>query len=279
MPRLWTRPVPARNKVLAVSLSDIAAMGGRARFSLLSLGIPRTLGDEFWRDFFAGYFALADRLGVRLIGGDTSAAPERLVLDSIVIGECSRGRAVRRSRARVGDDVWVTGVVGGAHIGLSRLADGCRVTADVDDLTQRALRRHLKPEPPVEFGRRLGESGLAHSMIDVSDGLAQDLQHICVESEVSAEIDADRVPVAPEMQLITGDSSKGLLLALNGGEDFELLVTAATTSAGELIGLAGTCGVTLSRIGRIVDRGESCIYLTGPGYRRSFTPAGYEHFA
>jgi thiamine-monophosphate kinase len=266
------------HKVLAVSLSDIAATGGRARYSLLGLAIPRAFGDDFWEEFFGGYFALADRFGVKLIGGDTSAAPERLVLDSIVIGECPSGRAVRRSGARVGDDIYVTGVIGGAHAGLVRVSRGLRLTEDDDDLTQRALRRHLRPEPPIEFGRRLGESGLVHSMIDVSDGLAQDLQHICIESGVSAEIEAEEVPLAPEMQLVTEDSWRAFSLAINGGEDFELLFSAATSAASELLKLAESCGIRLSRIGRMVERAESWLYLVSPGASHPLTPAGYDHF-
>src|SRR5258706_2625639 len=169
----YTPPRWLGHKALAVSLSDIAAMGGRPRFSLLSLGIPRACGEGFWEDFFDGYFELAGQHGVTLIGGDTSSAPDRLAIDSIVLGECRRGAAVLRGGARVGDDIYITGSIGASTAGLRLLLGGKRVSAGEDDLTQQALRRHLRPEAHVEFGRRIGEERLAHAMIDVSDGLAQ----------------------------------------------------------------------------------------------------------
>ncbi|MEP7274051.1 MAG: thiamine-phosphate kinase, partial [Acidobacteriota bacterium] len=263
------------HKVLAVSLSDISAMGGRPRFSLLSLGIPRAYGESFWARFFKGFFALADRYGVQLIGGDTSASPDRLVLDSILIGECPSGHTVRRSGAVVGDEIYVTGTVGAAAVGLDRLSAGVRVIPGSDDLTQRALQRHLRPEPRVEFGQRLGECALAHAMIDISDGLAQDLSHICEDSGVSAEIRAAAVPVAPETGLLSDDRRSGFEKAVNSGEEFELIFTAHPSSEGQLMTLARKCSVSLTAIGRVIARDDSGVYVIDPdghGHRRPLTP-------
>jgi thiamine-monophosphate kinase len=266
------------HKVLAVSLSDIAAMGGKPRLSLLSLGIPSEFGSEFWTSFFDGYFALADRHGVSLSGGDTSSSPDRLVCDSIAIGECAKGRAVTRGGARVGDDIWVTGTVGAAATGLRLLLAGERVREVENDAAQSAVRRHLRPDPPVEFGRMLGESGLAHSMIDVSDGLAQDLSHICESSSSSAEIDHELVPVAPEVQLITTDRQESLLFAISGGEDFELLFTADQEARNRVRTIAEKADISATVIGRIVERREELLYLFDQAHRRPLIPAGYEHF-
>src|SRR5215475_486751 len=199
---------PARllgHKALAVSLSDIAAMGGAAAFSLLTLGIPKRFQisnpelQTFFEEFFAGYFALAEKHSVTLIGGDLSSTPDRLAIDSVVIGHCRAGGAVRRGGAKIGDAIYLTGAVGASAAGLKLLLNGARVNENEDSLTQSALRAHLKPEPRVAFGRRVAERGLAHSMIDVSDGLAQDLLRVCEESGTAAIIDFDSVSLAPQV--------------------------------------------------------------------------------
>ena len=279
----YTPPRWLGHKALAVSLSDIAAMGGRPRFSLLSLGIPRSCGLGFWEEFFDGYFALAEEHGVTLIGGDTSSAPDKLVIDSIQLGECSQGAAVLRSGAQTGDDIYITGSIGASAAGLRLLLGGKRVSEGEgegeNDLTQRALRRHLRPEARVEFGWRVGEAQLAHAMIDVSDGLAQDLAHICAESGVSAEVDASSVPIAPEVSLVEGDKEKAFELAVRGGEDFELLFTAPGAKAKELVKLAAECDVVLTRVGKVIERGDSALRLRRDGESIPFASHGFDHFA
>jgi thiamine-monophosphate kinase len=159
----YTPPRWLGHKTLAVSLSDIAAMGGAPQFSLLTLAIPKVNPQsavrhpQFWEEFFAGYFALAAQHGVTLIGGDISATPASLALDSIVIGQCQKGQAVQRNGARGGDAIYVTGALGSAAAGLRLLLNGVRVNEAEDSLVQTALRAQLKPEPRVEFGRRLGD--------------------------------------------------------------------------------------------------------------------------
>ena len=183
------------HKTLAVSLSDIAAMGGKPEFALLSLGIPKSqISNPAWQNFFDGYFALADQYGVALIGGDTSSSPELLVLDSIVIGSCAPGTALRRSDAQVGDAIYVTGELGASATGLELLLRGERYDEAANDWRQAAIRAHLLPQPRLALAQRL--HGLVHAMMDVSDGLAQDLAHICEESGVDAIIDFDAVPIA-----------------------------------------------------------------------------------
>jgi len=275
----YTPPRWLGHKALAVSLSDIAAMGGRPRFSLLSLGIPRSCGTAFWEEFFDGYFALAGEHGVTLIGGDTSSAPGGLAIDSIQLGECRRGAAVLRSGAKAGDEIYITGSIGASAAGLRLLLGGKRVSEGEDDLTQQALRKHLRPEPRVEFGRRIGEEQLAHSMIDVSDGLARDLAHICAESGVSAEIDASSVPISPEVSLVETDAEKAFELAVRGGEDFELLFTATGAKAKELVKIAGETGVVVTRIGEVIERSDSALRLRRDGKSIPFASRGFDHFA
>ncbi len=276
------------HKSLAVSLSDVAAMGGAPCYSLLTLGIPKTNPQYrspnpqlFWEEFFAGYFALAGEHSIALIGGDISSTPDRLTMDSIVIGRCQAGKAVRRSGARVGDGVYLTGAIGASAAGLRLLLEGARVNETEESLLQRALRAHLRPEPRVGFGRRIGESCLAHAMIDLSDGLAQDLAHICQESGVAAIIDFDAAPVAPEVGLITDDLETAFDFALGGGEDFELLLTAKTSDEEKLLEVASGCGVKLTRIGEIVSAGQGREHQVLLRRRGAVTPLpirGFDHF-
>jgi len=275
--REYSPPRWLGHKSLAVSLSDIAGMGGRPRYALLSLAATRATGDAFWEEFFAGYFALAARSGVTLVGGDTSAAPDRVTIDSIVLGEVEAGLSVRRGGARPGDAVYITGELGRSAAGLRLLAGGARAREGVEDAEQRALRAHLRPEPRLEFGAEVGARGLARAMLDVSDGLAQDLGHICEESGVGAVIDFEALPVAAEARL-PGEDAFGL--ALGGGEDYELLLAAGREAEGELKEIGRACGLPVARIGEIVARnGGSALRLRRAGEVLPLEPRGYDHFA
>jgi thiamine-monophosphate kinase len=274
------------HKALAVSLSDIAAMGASPAFSLLTLGIPKQYrvsnlkSDVFWEEFFAGYFALAEEHSVILIGGDLSSTPDRLTIDSIVIGHCRAGSAVSRGGAQVGDAIYLTGSVGASATGLKLLLDGARVSESEEGLAQSALRAHLTPAPRAAFGRRIGERGLAHSMIDVSDGLAQDLARICEESAVAAIVDFGAVPVANEVGLITKEPEAAFDFAVRGGEDFELLLAASGDDDAELFEIAARCGLGLSRIGEIVpaDHIRPRLLLRRGGEVKPLSIRGFDHF-
>jgi thiamine-monophosphate kinase len=274
----YTIPLWLGHKSLAVSLSDISAMGGTPRFSLLTLGIPQPsrTSPDFWEEFFAGYFALADKHGLTLIGGDLSATPDRLTIDSFVIGHCPSGQALRRGGARAGDSIFVTGRLGASAAGLKLLQRGARVDESEESLLQNALRAHLKPEPRVAFACAI--AGLARAGIDVSDGLAQDLGHICRESGVEAIIDFDMLPVAEEVSLIVQDRDSSFDLAVSGGEDFELLFTASNDVAEQLYEIAKNCDVMLTRIGEIIENGRSPILLRKNNDVKPLLVPGYDHF-
>ncbi|PYS79233.1 MAG: thiamine-phosphate kinase [Acidobacteria bacterium] len=171
--RYGARPRDLGHKALAVSLSDVAAMGARPRFCLISVGLPAARWrSNFLEEFYAGVRALADRHGVSIIGGDTSRTPERVVIDSIVLGEVKRGRAVLRSGARPGDQIFVTGALGGAAAGL-KVLEGRAAAPPRATLTRaerRLVLRQVRPEPRVEWGALLGERRLATALIDLSDG-------------------------------------------------------------------------------------------------------------
>lgn len=293
------------HKALAVSLSDIAAMGARPRWSLLSIGIPRKVWrSSFVDDFYEGFFSLARRHGVTLIGGDVSRTPERIVVDSIALGEVARGRAILRAGASPGDHIFVTGTLGGSAAGLRLLADGARLQGlharsrednwRSPERAARSLERgagsgaartiealllcHLRPEARVEWGALLAAERLATAMIDLSDGLSSDLAHLCRESGVGAVIEASRVPVNPlAMRLghLHHLEPDPLALALDGGEDFELLFT---VSPRRLKGLPPeVCGVPATYIGDVTNQAGRVMLRDGARQRR-LRAGGFSHF-
>jgi thiamine-monophosphate kinase len=295
--------IPARllgHKALAVSLSDIAAMGARPLWSLVSIGLPQSdWASSFKDEFFAGYFALADRFGVTLIGGDISES-RQIVIDSIVVGEVGANRAVLRSTAQPGDQIFVTGDLGGAAAGLKLIELGARVSetpavaggpnsrqeadgrSELDNDTsddhaiQSLLLRQLSPEPRTGWGIVLGEERLATSMIDVSDGLSSDLHHLCEESGVGATIDAGSLPLDENVVHLCGRRALDpLALALHGGEDFALLFTVAPGNISRLPKRVD--GVTISRIGEISDQ-SGRVKIREKNHEWDLQPAGFRHF-
>jgi thiamine-monophosphate kinase len=235
----WTKPEFIGHKALAISLSDVAAMGAKPVWAMLSIGIPEKIWKTNFVDkFYGGWFALAKRFDVALIGGDVSKTPDKIVIDSIVAGSVQKGKAVLRSGAKVGDLIFVTGNLGGAAAGLELLEKGEKIKKGAKNFIQKLLLRQLTPNPQIEIGQILGEKILATAMIDLSDGLSSDLAHICRASRVGAKIFADKIPFDENLRKFLTQRRKDakaqrkenhfledLDYALNGGEDFELLFT------------------------------------------------------
>lgn len=272
------------HKALAVSLSDIAAMGARPRWALLSLGVPEAVWNSgFLDNFYDGFFKLAARYGVTLIGGDVSRAPDKVVIDSILIGETPKAGAVFRSGARPGDHIFVTGFLGDAAAGLRLIERGAQLQQPSQEAkTDEARRldylllRHLQPEPRVGWGLLLGEQQLATAMIDISDGLSSDLNHLCAESKVGALIDAACIPIDPLVTEITGRRALDpLMLALHGGEDFELLFTVASENVGLLPRRVD--GVSVCRIGEITSE-PGRVRVTEKDRTWNLEGGGFDHF-
>ena len=280
------------HKALAVSLSDIAAMGARPRWAMVSLGMQYSVWDSNFADgFYDGFFQLADRYGVKLIGGDVSRTPERTVIDSIVIGECLPDRAVFRSGAQPGDQIFVTGFLGDAAAGLRLIERGARLHVETAeeplDLSGREhtteshpvdhlLLRQLQPEPRVGWGLLLGNNQLATAMLDISDGLSSDINHLCSESKVGALIDAASIPIDPLVKDLCGRRALDpLMLALHGGEDFELLFTVNPQSLGKLPRRVD--GVSVTRIGEITEASDD-VRISEGSRAWKLEPGGWEHF-
>ncbi|HEY0657922.1 MAG TPA: thiamine-phosphate kinase [Pyrinomonadaceae bacterium] len=224
--RDWTSPEFLGHKALAVSLSDVAAMGAKPVWAMLSIGIPEEIWKtDFVEKFYDGYFRLARKFGVEIVGGDISRTPDKIVIDSIAAGEVKKGKAILRSGAKVGDLIVVTGELGGAAAGLKLLENGIFYDDSAKIWQRNLLLKQLQPLPQIHAAQDLNEYNQATSMIDLSDGLSADLMHICRESGVGAKIFADRIPLQKNLISVTDSFEEKLNLALNGGEDFELLYT------------------------------------------------------
>jgi thiamine-monophosphate kinase len=281
----WTPPRLLGSKALAVTLSDIAAMGGVPRYALLSMALPHTVSSAFIDELLRGVFDTANRYKVALIGGDTSASTEALFLDTVAIGEVTRRQAITRGGAQANDIIFVTGSLGASVLGLKLLQLGHRLDEETDaddvfsltEMRQQAIRSHLIVEPRLEFGQLLSERGLATAMIDVSDGLSSDLAHILEESDCGATLRVERIPVASSVTglSIAGMAIDPLQLALHGGEEYELLFTAAAANRDDLLAIAQDTGVPITAIGRITD--EPGLRMERNGMIEPLNPAGYEH--
>jgi len=257
------------HKALAVNLSDLAAMAAQPRWALLSLALPQA--DEAWlQQFSAGFFALAERYGVELVGGDTTRGPLNLCVT--VMGEVPQGAALRRSGAQAGDDIWVSGVLGDAALALAQLKG--EVQLPENDFAACAQRLH-RPEPRVELGLAL--RGIANSAIDVSDGLLADLGHILESSGSGAELNFDALPVSAALQSCLLQPL-GRHCALAGGDDYELCFTAPLARREAIQQISRKLDLPLARIGTIVS-GSGCTVHTEDGRAITLGESGYDHFA
>jgi len=280
--RTTTAPFLLGHKALAVSLSDIAAMGARPLWSLISIGVPEDVWQtEFVDQFYEGVLELANHYGVQLIGGDTSRTNESIVIDSVVAGECAAGTAVMRSGASPGDQIFVTGSLGAAAAGLRLIERGAHLAEQnlADEDSQKldhVLIRQLRPEARVGWGIVLGEERLATSMIDLSDGLSSDLNRLCDASGVGALIDSSLLPIDNRVVELCGRRALDpLQLALHGGEDFELLFTVKPDNVARLPRRVD--GVEIKRIGAMTNAIEGIKISEGPRVW-DLKPGGWKHF-
>jgi thiamine-monophosphate kinase len=268
----WHAPEAVGHKCLARGLSDIAAMGARPVAAFVSLAVPRELtqGRHSWTSrFYDGLLALAERWDVPLAGGDLAQSPggahAKAAADIVVVGAMERGRALLRSGARTGDAIYVTGTLGGAAAELRTLMQAPRRFRSVTVAT--AEHPHFFPEPRIHIGRALVRRRLATAAIDISDGLSVDLQHLCEESGLRAEVDAALLPLGH------GATLKD---ALHGGDDYELLFTAdAEARVPRSMG-----GVPVHRIGRMLRRqaGRPQMTMVADGRRSELRAEGWQHF-
>lgn len=256
------------HKTLAVNLSDLAAMGATPRWALLSLALPAA--EEAWLEPFSrGLFDMAYRFEVSLVGGDTTRGP--LNLSITILGEVAEGQALRRSGAKPGDEIWVSGSLGGAALGLRCLLH--EVDLEDSDLDLCLLRLHA-PEPRVALGHAL--LPVARSAIDISDGLLADLGHILERSGVGADLEFHRLPAhsAVASRLHTPLARQCLLA---GGDDYELCFTAPAEKAHMVLAAAASAAVPVTRIGRITAQTGLRVWAE-PGRLMEIKESGFDHF-
>ena len=247
-------------KSAAVNLSDIAGMGGKPVGTFLSCALPGTLGDDFLKGFFEGYKALSERFDCPLLGGDTTSSLGKLCINVTVLGACKTGRSRKRSAAEPGDLICVTGPLGDSAAGLKVILENAAAEKEEGILRE----RHYRPVPRIEEGMELAATPGVNAMMDISDGIGSDLRHILEESGKGARVDVRSLPLSAELRTVCARRGwDPVELALDGGEDYELLFTCRPGT---------TVPVPHTVIGEI---------LAAPGLRwegtdRDFT--GFHHF-
>jgi thiamine-monophosphate kinase len=265
-------------KSLARATSDIAAMGGLPRAFLLTLALPEALTGLWLDRFLAGMKRAARILGVRLIGGDTTKSPQ-VFISITVLGEAPRGRAVLRSAARPGDLIYVSGRLGRAQLGLELLRCGFTQSARRDRASRAAAQQHLYPKIRVELGAWLAQRRIASAMMDLSDGLSTDLPRLCRASGVGARVDSQYIPCVeiPERaaRKLKGIAANPLQMALDGGEDYELLFTVQRRNVAKLRTAPGFSQLTV--IGEIT-RERKILLLDSAGRPQRLQSRGWDPF-
>ncbi|MEA5115041.1 MAG: thiamine-phosphate kinase [Geobacteraceae bacterium] len=264
-------PFSLGRKSLSVNLSDIAAMGGTPRHFLLSMAVPPSADLALLDDLIRGMMQRATEFGVSLIGGDTCSSPDRLVLSLTVLGEQLPEKIVRRSGAGPGDNICVTGTVGDSALGLKLLKNGER-----DDFL---ISRHLDPTPRVREGRALADACIPSAMIDLSDGLLADLQHILDSSSAGARLREADIPLSPHfLARFPAMDDEARTMALSGGEDYELLFTVPPIRMPDLFSLMQELGTPVAVIGSVTETNGLSVVDTD-GNQLPLRKKGFNHFS
>jgi thiamine-monophosphate kinase len=266
-------PALVARKLLRVNISDLAAMAAQPVAYLLALSLPREYDETWVEGFAAGLAQDQEEFGIGLLGGDTTAAPGPLSATITAIGEVPTGAELRRSGARPGDMIFVSGTIGDAALGLMVLA------GDLSELAEAAaedlIGRYCLPRPRVSLGYAL--RGRANAAADVSDGLVADLGHICAASGVGARIDYGRLPLSPAVRAVIAATPETASTVLSGGDDYELLFTCAPAAAADISAAAVRAEVPVTEIGSVVD-GNGVTVIGEDGHEINMKSTGYRHF-
>jgi len=271
--RRWADPFHLGRKALFVNLSDIAAMGGTPKYFLISLGVPKNLPMPFLSSFYRGLKDGGKRFGVDLIGGDTSLS-KKIIINICLLGEGKKGSLLFRSGARVGDNLFVSGTLGDAALGLNLLRKD-----ELQGIAKGLIKKHLSPSPRIQLGQAIARNHCATAMIDVSDGLLIDTSHLLEESRVGAQIWEERIPLSKlYQQWVRSFSKDPYRFALSGGEDYELLFTVPPEMRKRVSYLARSLKIPITQIGEIVPKEEGLSLIRKDGRKYSPSRLGFEHF-
>ncbi|EFH12715.1 thiamine-phosphate kinase [Teichococcus cervicalis] len=263
-------PETLGRKLLRVNLSDLAAMGAAPLGYLMTVALPRGTPDSWLAGFAAGLAEDQREFGIHVLGGDTVSIPGPVTLSLTILGHVAPGAALRRAGARVGDEVWVSGSIGDGMLGLAALR------GEVPDAEGYLASRYRLPRPRLALGQAL--AGLAHAAMDVSDGLVQDLGHLCRAGGCGAVLRAGDVPLSPDAAALVTAQPGLLPRLLSGGDDYELLFAAAPGAAPAIQAAASACGVAVSRIGHFVAGEALVTVLDEAGAELPPGTGGWSHF-
>ena len=279
--REWMSPEQLGWKALAQNVSDIAAMGGEPRFALVTAALPSALPVEFVDHLYTGLERAGQEYGVELAGGDTVGTPGPVMISIALLGEVAPGRLLRRAGARPGDAILITGEVGAAAAGLALLEAGHRPdSASLEAELKAAISAHLEPRARLREGQLLAEAGLLSAMIDLSDGIADDLARICEENRVGARVQTPQLPIAAGCRRAAEVLGKDPLeFALCGGEDYELLFTCPQERLADLLSSFREKSETpVNVIGEIMQAEQGIARIDASGQTRPLR-GGFRHFA
>jgi thiamine-monophosphate kinase len=266
-------PELVAKKLLRRNLSDLAAMGATPRHYLLTTALPNTIDDGWVRRFAEGLAEDQHRFGIALLGGDSTSTPGPASLSLTAIGHVATGREIRRGGAKPGDRVWVSGTIGDAFLGLKVLRGEYRELAP--EHRAALVARFQLPEPRCGLGSRL--VGIAHAMIDVSDGLVADLGHICETSGVAATVELPRVPLSPAARAVVANDATLPAVLATAGDDYELLFAAPPDEDSEIVSLSQSLGLPVAEIG-IIEAGAGVRLVDASGREVPVPAAGWRHF-
>ncbi|MDN3566649.1 thiamine-phosphate kinase [Paeniroseomonas aquatica] len=264
-------PETIGRKLLRVNLSDLAAMGAAPLGYLMTTAFPRDLPEAWIAGFVAGLAADQREYGLAVLGGDTVAIPGPISLSLTILGTVAPGAALRRQGARAGDDIWVSGTIGDGALGL-RVLQG-RLPGDA---AGHLADRYRLPRPRLALGAAL--AGVALAAMDVSDGLVQDLGHLCRAGGVGARLEATAVPLSPAARALVMADPALLALVLTGGDDYELLFVAPPGAAAMVEARAAAAGTPVTRIGEFVEGPEEVLVQGPDGAPLALPAGGWSHF-
>jgi len=269
-------PYQLGRKAIAVNLSDIAAMGGTPLVTLISLAISSQTEVEEIQELYRGMREICGLYGVNIVGGDTVASPDNLIINVSLVGDANEQEVLYRSGARPGDKIYLTGTVGDSSAGLSILK---HEISPQDSLRGHFIKVHNEPEPLIKAGKVVAGSRLASAMIDLSDGLLSDLAHICEESRVGALLLRDKIPLSEKLKSLAAHAGFDPLdFALSGGEDYALLATVSEKNAKkfELV-CKDRIPSPLFLVGSIREE-KGIRMMNEDGSVEELRPAGFDHF-
>lgn len=251
-------------KLLRTNLSDLAAMGATPLGYLMTVSVPRVTPDAWFAGFAAGLALDQVEFGLTLLGGDTTSTPGPISLSLTILGTVPPGQALRRNGARAGDGIWVTGTIGDGALGL------LAATGKLADITGYLADRYRLPQPRLD----LVPYGIAHAAMDVSDGLVQDLGHLCRASGLGAVVQAESVPLSDAARL-----AGRLELCLTGGDDYELLMAVPPAREAALLEAACAARMQVTRIGHFLEGDPAVTVMDRDGVAMDFAVGGWSHFA